>query len=98
MSIPHGQRDDTMPSHAPPRREPLVVPDLGLGDVPLMLSLWLVPAGATVREGDRVAELAAGGVTIDLEAPVSGRLVVQRADEDDRVEAGAVIAEFEVPA
>ena len=46
--------------------------------------------------GDRVVELAAGGVTIDLEAPVSGRLVAQFFDEDETVVAGAVIAEFEV--
>jgi pyruvate/2-oxoglutarate dehydrogenase complex dihydrolipoamide acyltransferase (E2) component len=46
--------------------------------------------------GDRVVELAAGGVTIDLEAPVSGRLVAQFFDEDATVVTGAVIAEFEV--
>jgi pyruvate/2-oxoglutarate dehydrogenase complex dihydrolipoamide acyltransferase (E2) component len=82
-------------SGLPPRRR-LTVPELGLGDVPLMLSLWLVPPGARVVAGDRVAELAAGGVTIDLEAPVSGRLVEQLADEDETVAMGAVIAEFEV--
>jgi pyruvate/2-oxoglutarate dehydrogenase complex dihydrolipoamide acyltransferase (E2) component len=82
-------------SGLPPRRR-LTVPELGLGDVPLMLSLWLVPPGARVVAGDRVAELAAGGVTIDLEAPVSGRLVEQLADEDETVATGAVIAEFEV--
>ncbi|MGI9178011.1 MAG: biotin/lipoyl-containing protein [Pirellulales bacterium] len=108
MAIPHGPRDDAMPPHdplrpsplrsEPLRREALIVPEFGLGEMPLVLSLWLVPPGATVIEGDRVAELAAGGVTIDLEAPVSGRLVVQHADEDEPVEAGAVIAEFEVPA
>ena len=36
------------------------------------------------------------GVTIDLEAPVSGRLVAQFFDEDATVVTGAVIAEFEV--
>ena len=80
----------------PAPREQLVVPELGLGDVPLVLSLWLVPPGAAVLAGDRVAELAAGGVTIDLEAPVSGRLVSQFVDEDDRLAAGMAIAEFEV--
>ena len=46
--------------------------------------------------GDRVAELAAGGVTVDLEAPLSGRLVRQFVDEDDRLATGMAIAEFEV--
>ena len=50
--------------------------------------------GAAVLEGDRVVELVAGGVTVDLEAPVSGRLVAQLVDEDASVAAGTVIAEF----
>ncbi|MCE9629197.1 MAG: lipoyl domain-containing protein [Planctomycetia bacterium] len=80
----------------PRRRARLLVPDLGLGGAPLAVSLWLVPAGATVLAGDRVVELVAGAATIDLESPVSGRLVAQFADEDDAVTAGAAIAEFEV--
>jgi len=84
--------------HHPARRERLAVPDLRLAGMPLAVSLWLVPAGAVVTAGDRVVELVAGGVTVDLQAPVSGRLVVQLADEDDVVTAGSVIAEFEVDA
>ena len=72
----------------------LVVPELGTGAVPLMVSLWLVPEGAVVLEGDRVVELVCGGATLDLEAPVSGRLVRQLVDEDAPVTAGTVIAEF----
>lgn len=79
-------------------RVPLAVPELGLGSAPVWLSLWLVPEGARVTEGDRVVELAAGGATIDLEAPVSGRLVAQRVDEDEPVVVGAVLAEFEADA
>jgi pyruvate/2-oxoglutarate dehydrogenase complex dihydrolipoamide acyltransferase (E2) component len=79
----------------PPRRELLAVPDCGLVGMPLRISLWLVPEGADVLEGDRVVELVAGGATIDLEAPVSGRLATQLAEEDEVVAPGAVIAEFE---
>jgi pyruvate/2-oxoglutarate dehydrogenase complex dihydrolipoamide acyltransferase (E2) component len=39
----------------------------------------------------------AGGVTVDLEAPVSGRLVAQLVDEDEPVAAGMTVAEFEPP-
>ena len=73
---------------------PLVAPDLGVARV--MLSLWLVAEGSEVLEGDRVVELVAGGVTVDLGAPVSGRLVAQRVDEDAAVTPGDVLAEFEV--
>ncbi|MBM4011511.1 MAG: biotin attachment protein [Planctomycetes bacterium] len=84
----------TAPAHPP--RERLVVPDLGLGGVPLVLSLWLIPEGTRVEEGDRVAELLAGGVTVDLEAPVAGRLAVRLVDEDDPLSPGTCIAEIEV--
>lgn len=78
------------------QRVPLVVPEFGLGSVPLVVSLWLVPRGTAVLAGDRVLELVAGGVTIDLEAPVSGRLVAQLVDEDEPVSAGTTVAEFEL--
>ncbi len=74
-------------------RVPLVAPEIGIGGV--SLSLWLVPEGSDVVEGDRVVELVAGGVTVDLGAPVSGRLVRQCVDEDGPVAAGTVLAEFE---
>lgn len=73
---------------------PLVVPELGAADGTIVMSLWLVPEGASVMEGDRVAELAWGGATVDLEAPVTGRLVRQLVDEDARVSVGTTIAEF----
>ena len=72
---------------------PLVAPDLGVAGA--ALSLWLVAEGAEVIEGDRVVELVAGAVTVDLGAPVSGRLVAQRVDEDEAITAGQVLAEFE---
>ena len=72
----------------------LVVPDVGIVGVALVLSLWLVPEGTDVLEGDRVVELLAGGVTIDLEAPVTGWLVRCFVDEDDVVAPGTVLAEF----
>jgi pyruvate/2-oxoglutarate dehydrogenase complex dihydrolipoamide acyltransferase (E2) component len=79
---------DAVPSPAA-----LVVPDLGIDDV--RLSLWLVPAGAAVIEGDRVAELVSRGVTVDLEAPVTGRLVTWLVDEDQTVDVGDTLALFE---
>ena len=81
-----------------PRRVPLVVPECGLVEVPLAVSLWLVPRGAAVMAGDRVLELVAGGVTIDLAAPVTGRLLNQFVEEDQPVTAGTVAAEFEASA
>lgn len=73
---------------------PLVVPDLHVTG-PVAVSLWLVPHGAEVLAGDRVVELVAGAVTIDLQAPVAGRLVAQLVDEDQTVVTGTVLAHFQ---
>ncbi|MGA1617290.1 MAG: biotin attachment protein [Planctomycetia bacterium] len=78
----------------PPATVPLIVPDLGLGSQPILLSLWLVPQGRRVLAGDRVVELAAGVATIDLAAPVAGRCLRQLVDEDTTVLPGTVLAEF----
>ena len=83
-----------MASASPPPAR-LVVPDLGMPGGTITLSLWLVPEGTAVLEGDRVAELLCGAATIDLEAPVTGRLARQLVDEDDVVAPGTAVAEFE---
>jgi len=90
---PHSS-PERRPAPPPAAKHPLLVPDLGLLGMPLVLSLWLVPEGSLVLEGDRVVELLAGGATIDLEAPVTGRLAAQLIDEDAGVSVGAVLAEF----
>lgn len=71
-----------------PAQHPILLPDLGLGDAPVKLSLWLTPRHALVVEGDRVVELVAGEVTVDLPAPATGRLVEQLAGEEDTLEVG----------
>ncbi len=50
-----------------------MAPDLGASELP-RVSAWLVEVGETVREGDRVVELLLPGITVDVSAPVSGRL------------------------
>lgn len=81
------------PPGSPLERARLVVPEFGL-DVPLAVAVWLVPQGAAVIEGDRVVQLVAGGVTIDLETPVTGRLAACLVEEDELVATGTVLAEF----
>ncbi|RLS34218.1 MAG: biotin attachment protein [Planctomycetota bacterium] len=79
-------------------RHRLAVPEVGIVGVKLVLSLWLVPEGSEVLEGDRVVELLGGGATIDLEAPVTGRLLRSLVEEDQPVATGEILAEFEATA
>ena len=81
-----------------PRIE-LCLPDLGLDDQPITLSGWLVPRGARVAAGERVAEVLAGPATVDLPSPVDGVLVERLVDEDEPITVGqplAVIEDFAI--
>lgn len=77
---------------------PLVLPDLGLTDILVRTSLWLVPRGSFVREGDRVLELLAGEVTFDVVAPATGVLCAQHTEEDDILREGQVLGHVRVAA
>jgi pyruvate/2-oxoglutarate dehydrogenase complex dihydrolipoamide acyltransferase (E2) component len=74
--------------------EMLVVPSLGFVTGMVSVAVWLVREGASVLAGDRVVQLVAGAATIDLVAPITGRLQRQLVDEDDRVEPGDPLAVF----
>jgi pyruvate/2-oxoglutarate dehydrogenase complex dihydrolipoamide acyltransferase (E2) component len=73
----------------------LTMPDLGLPAGGVRVSLWLVDVGSAVSAGDRVVELVADGVTVDLSAPVDGVLKKTLVAEDDPVEPGRRLAIFE---
>jgi pyruvate/2-oxoglutarate dehydrogenase complex dihydrolipoamide acyltransferase (E2) component len=72
----------------------LTLPDLGLDDQPITVSLWLVKEGRRVREGEPVVEVLCGGVTVDLPAPDDGVLVKKLVAEGDTLTAGQVLAEI----
>jgi pyruvate/2-oxoglutarate dehydrogenase complex dihydrolipoamide acyltransferase (E2) component len=76
----------------PTSRLELVLPDLGLGDAPVLVSVWLVEVGAEVTEGDRLLEVVAGAVTIDLPSPASGTLTEILVDEDQQLLVGQALA------
>jgi pyruvate/2-oxoglutarate dehydrogenase complex dihydrolipoamide acyltransferase (E2) component len=67
----------------PSERHVLRLPDLGLGQTPIVASLWLVRRGSAVIEGDRLLEVLAGEVTVDLSAPASGILSELLVADDD---------------
>ncbi|MCL6504458.1 MAG: lipoyl domain-containing protein [Pirellulales bacterium] len=72
----------------------LVLPELGLGNVPIIASQWLVRRGARVCQGESVLEVLAGDVTIDLPAPVSGVLSRRLVAAEAVLQAGQALALF----
>jgi pyruvate/2-oxoglutarate dehydrogenase complex dihydrolipoamide acyltransferase (E2) component len=80
-----------------PRVE-LRLPDLGLDDQAISLSIWLVSRGARVEQGEPVAEILAGPATVDLPAPAAGVLVKWLVDVDEPLSVGQVLAVIETDA
>lgn len=78
-----------------PRRHELILPDLGLGAQAVSASVWLSEPGSRVYEGDRLLEVAAGEVTIDLPSPATGVLVELCVHEDDILTTGQVLGIIE---
>ncbi|HTU24274.1 MAG TPA: biotin/lipoyl-containing protein [Pirellulales bacterium] len=76
----------------PQAQHALVMPDLGMPGVTVVASGWLVEPGSHVVEGDRLLEVLAGCVTVDLPAPASGVLAEQLVYEDDELHVGQVLA------
>ncbi|MEX0704675.1 MAG: biotin/lipoyl-containing protein [Planctomycetales bacterium] len=70
---------------------PITLPDLGAGDEPVRVSLWLVDPGQPVLEADRVVELLVSGITFDVSAPVSGTLTRVERIEHTIVATGDVL-------
>ncbi|HEX3871713.1 MAG TPA: biotin/lipoyl-containing protein [Pirellulales bacterium] len=76
-------------------RHELVLPDLGVDEV--TVSLWLVEVGSAVIEGDRLLEVLADGVSVDLPSPASGTLTELLVAEDDPLTVAQVLGVIESP-
>jgi len=76
-------------------RHPILLPDLGVANP--AVSLWLVEVGAEVSEGDRLVEIVADSVTVDLPAPTTGVLAETLVTDDDRLEVGQLLGIIETP-
>ena len=68
------------------------LPDLGLPEKNVRLSVWLAARGSRVERGEPILEVTSGAVTVDLPAPASGELAERIAAEDDTLEPGAPVA------
>ena len=73
----------------------LTLPDLGMDDQPIVLSLWLVKEGERVTEGEPVVEILAGAATVDLDAPADGILAKKLVSTGDALTIGQQLARIE---
>ena len=70
----------------------VLLPDLGLGEIPLTVGRWHLAHRATVVEGDTLLEVRAGSVLVDVPAPLNGRLHRRCVQPEESVVAGQRIA------
>ena len=73
------------------RRVPIRLPDLGIDESRLVLSVWLVKLGTPLAAGDRVVEILTGEAVVDLPAPTEGVLAEKLVLEDTPVQTGQVL-------
>jgi 2-oxoglutarate dehydrogenase E2 component (dihydrolipoamide succinyltransferase) len=74
----------------------LHLPDLDLPGVPVVVSAWHAEIGQRVVAGDRLVEVTAGDVTVDLAAPASGVLVERCVGIDERLTLGQCLARVQI--
>jgi len=73
----------------------LILPELGMGDRLVKVSLWLVDQGAPVSLGQPVVEILVDSATVDLPSPTDGYLTRKVVREDEHIEVGQRLAVFE---
>jgi len=70
----------------------LYLPDLDLPGVAVVASVWHAGVGQKIIEGDRLIEVTAGDMTVDLSAPASGILVERCVRIDEELQTGQLLA------
>jgi len=74
------------------------VPELSTEDTKVedaTVSFWYKKVGDAVKEGDDLVEIVTDKADFRIPAPASGKLVERKAEEDDVVNIGDVVAVIE---
>ncbi len=74
------------------------LPDLGEGTVDAEIVAWRVKPGDVVAEDDALVEVMTEKATVEVPAPVGGRVVAVSGTPGDRVNVGSELAVFETEA
>jgi len=73
---------------------PILVPQLGNEILEAEVTEWLVAEGAEVAAGDELVTITTTKMAIDIEAPVSGRLIRIAIPEGELAKVGATLGEI----
>ena len=76
-------------------RVSFAMPQLGNGVESALVEEWLIGVGESVQEGEPVVLIETDKASMELESPVSGKLVAVLAEDGTEIEVGQVMAEFE---
>ena len=71
------------------------MPDIGEGVVEAEIVAWHVQVGDTVAEDDPIADAMTDKATIELTAPVDGKVTTLGCEEGDKLAVGAALVVFE---
>lgn len=72
------------------------VPKLGSSGKSGVLVRWLKEVGSFVAEGEAIAEIETEKITLDVEAPAAGMIMIHYVSEEEIFSLDAVIALIEV--
>jgi len=77
-------------------RHVFILPDVGEGIVEAEITEWYVKPGDTVDDGDLIVDIMTDKATVEIPAPVSGRVVATTGEAGDMIAVGTKLAVFEV--
>jgi 2-oxoisovalerate dehydrogenase E2 component (dihydrolipoyl transacylase) len=72
------------------------LPDIGEGIAEAEIVAWHVAVGDTVDEDQPIADLMTDKATVEMSAPVSGRITALAGEPGELIAIGSALAEFEV--
>jgi 2-oxoisovalerate dehydrogenase E2 component (dihydrolipoyl transacylase) len=72
------------------------LPDIGEGIAEAEIVKWHVKVGDVVAEDDQLADVMTDKATVEMEAPVSGKIIAIAGEEGDIIAIGSMLVEIEV--
>ncbi|NRD88770.1 branched-chain alpha-keto acid dehydrogenase subunit E2, partial [Sphingopyxis sp. BSNA05] len=72
------------------------LPDIGEGIAEAEIVKWHIKIGDVVAEDDQLADVMTDKATVEMEAPVSGKIIAIAGEEGDIIAIGSMLVEIEV--